>query len=119
MRTSLMIRPEVPTRGGRWFGFFLLFALCLPPLGAQESFEIEEVMSAPFPEGMVSAPKAGVLAWVYNHQGVRNIWVRTAAGGGVRQLTSYREDDGQAISGLLKGSTNQPMHMTETMAKPV
>jgi dipeptidyl aminopeptidase/acylaminoacyl peptidase len=68
---------------------------------AQDTFGIDEVLSAPFPEGLVSSPGAGTVAWVYNREGVRNIWVQALAWDGPRQVTDFREDDGQAISGLV------------------
>lgn len=87
------------------FSLTLVLILSLAALGvpteAQELFTIEEVMSAPFPEGLVSAPQAGVIAWVYNHKGVRNIWAKATPWPQARQITSYRLDDGQAVSGLI------------------
>ena len=80
----------------------LLFPAVLSPAAeAQDAFTIEEVMSAPFPEGLVSAPGAGVVAWVYNSEGVRNIWAKATIWPHARQITAYQRDDGQAISGLI------------------
>jgi len=71
------------------------------PLGAQGPFEIREIMSTPFPEGLVARPEAGMVAWTYNDEGVRNIWAKASAWESARPLTSYREDDGQALSDLI------------------
>ncbi|HEX8836439.1 MAG TPA: prolyl oligopeptidase family serine peptidase [Candidatus Acidoferrum sp.] len=40
------------------------------------------------------------MAWVFDHQGRRNVWVAEAPGFAALQLTKYNEDDGQEISGL-------------------
>ena len=71
------------------------------PLQAQASFTLEEVLSAPFPDGLTSAPDAGVVAWVYNQEGARNIWAWAEGWDGPRQVTSYEGDDGQALSNLM------------------
>jgi dipeptidyl aminopeptidase/acylaminoacyl peptidase len=81
-----------------------LLSLLIPPSDpamAQGGFTLAEVMSAPFPEGLVSAPGAGTVAWTYNHRGARNIWVRVAGEPGPRRITNYQEDDGQAITDLI------------------
>jgi len=61
-------------------------------------------MSAPFPSDLTAAPAGAKVAWVFNAQGARNIWVAEApAGGGksiARQLTSYSGDAGQDVGEL-------------------
>jgi len=71
------------------------------PASAQASFTLEEVLSAPFPEGLTSAPEASVLAWVYNDEGARNIWALLPGSSGPEQITHFPDDDGQAISNLI------------------
>ena len=71
------------------------------PLGGQEEISIREILSAPFPEGLVSTPEAGVVAWVYNDEGARNIWSASSPDFTPRQVTTYPDDDGQALSGLM------------------
>jgi dipeptidyl aminopeptidase/acylaminoacyl peptidase len=65
-----------------------------------EGFSIEQVMSAPFPTELVAAPSGGHLAWVFDDEGERNIWVAGPPDYEGRALTSYRGDDGQEITGL-------------------
>lgn len=69
---------------------------------AQSSFSLEQVMSSPFPSELVAAAHGSRIAWVFDAKGVRNVWIadgpdfaRTA-----RQLTHYRDDDGQPIASL-------------------
>ena len=67
---------------------------------AQEPFSLEQVMSGPFPSGLVAAPAGGAVAWVFNERGARNIWMATGPDYTARRLTGYGEDDGQPISNL-------------------
>lgn len=69
---------------------------------AQSAFTLEQVLSSPFPTGLVAADHANRVAWIFNAKGVRNIWVadgpdyvRTA-----RQISRYTADDGQPIASL-------------------
>ncbi len=67
---------------------------------AQEPFSLEQVLSAPFPSGLVPAPRADAVAWVQNDRGRRNIWIARAPAYEGRQITVYDADDGQEISNL-------------------
>jgi hypothetical protein len=39
------------------------------------AFTLNDVMQAPFPYDMVAAPTGAAVAWVFDAQGCRNIWV--------------------------------------------
>lgn len=67
---------------------------------AQERFTLEQIMSSPFPTGLVAAPVGGKVAWVFNARGARNIWMAEAPDFVARRLTGYKGDDGQGISAL-------------------
>lgn len=67
---------------------------------ARPSFTLEQVMSAPFSEGLSAAPAGGSLAWIANVRGARNIWVATPPDYRGRQLTHYADDDGQELGDL-------------------
>ena len=45
------------------------------PSAPKSAFTIEQVLSAPFPTNLVAAPARNRVAWVFNAQGRRNIWV--------------------------------------------
>ena len=66
-------------------------------LTASEPFTLEQVTSAPFPENLVASPTGGKVAWQLNARGVRNLWVAAPPDYRGRQITTYTEDDGQAI----------------------
>lgn len=101
--------PVGPSQMSPDFGYgprVLLFLLLLScgwasGLRAQESFSLEEVLSAPFPEGLTSTPEAGMMAWIYNDEGVRNIWAYAREWDSPSQVTDYTSDDGQALSDLI------------------
>ena len=66
-----------------------LAALAAPAAQARTAdFTIEQVLSAPFPSSLVTAPHDGKAAWVFNNDGVRNVWVYEP-GKGARAITSY------------------------------
>src|SRR3989442_15465670 len=72
----------------------------VPRAGAQSSFTLEEVMSAPFPSELTAAKSGNRVAWVFDREGRRNIWVAEGPEFQARQLTKYATDDGQELSGL-------------------
>lgn len=81
--------------------WLVLAVACLaPPTRAQRSVALEELMSAPFPENLVAAKSSNRVAWTFNQEGKRNIWVAEGPSFAARRLTSYLEDDGQPLSEL-------------------
>lgn len=67
---------------------------------AQEKFTIEQIMSAPFPTNLTASPVGDKVAWIFNAEGVRNIWIAEAPDFLGRRVTDYKYDDGQALSSL-------------------
>jgi dipeptidyl aminopeptidase/acylaminoacyl peptidase len=70
---------------------------------AAQSFTIQQALSAPFPTGLIAAPAKGRVAWVFNAEGKRNIWIAEPAKDGkytARQITKYADDDGQDVGDL-------------------
>lgn len=71
-------------------------------IAAQDAtITIDQILSAPFPSEMVASPVDGKVAWVFNEQGARNIWVAEGPDYVGRRLTAYTEDDGQELGSLL------------------
>lgn len=66
--------------------------------GAQQSFTLEQVLSAPFPANLTASKTGQRLAWTLDEQGHRNIWVAEGPGFAARLLTAYNEDDGGELS---------------------
>lgn len=81
----------------------VLTAVSPGPAAAQQAaapFTIEQVLSAPFPSGLVAAPAGDRVAWVRSHRGVRDIWVAEAPDWRGRALTNHAEDIGQDLENL-------------------
>lgn len=90
---------------GKRFGIVLtailaetMTALASPQ--GQKPFKLEQVMSSPFPDDLVAAPSGGGIAWVFNAQGARNVWVALPPDYDAKQVTAYNEDDGQDLGEL-------------------
>jgi dipeptidyl aminopeptidase/acylaminoacyl peptidase len=65
------------------------------------AFTINDVMQAPYPSDLVSAPSGGAVAWVFDTQGRRNIWVADPSGAAkAHPITAFTEDDGFDIGEL-------------------
>jgi dipeptidyl aminopeptidase/acylaminoacyl peptidase len=64
------------------------------------AFSLEQVLSSPFPTGLVSAGHSGRIAWVFAAKGERNVWIADAPNFDVRQVTHYTGDDGMPIAAL-------------------
>ena len=73
-------------------------AFTFPLADAQEKVAIDTLLSAPFPENLTAAKSGNRIAWTFDEQGKRNLWVADAPSFNARRLTSYTEDDGGAIS---------------------
>jgi len=76
----------------------LALLLILPPLVSGNGFTLEQVMSSPFPSDLIASAHGDKLAWVFDAEGKRNIWVAEAPAFKGRQLTQYDKDDGQEIT---------------------
>jgi dipeptidyl aminopeptidase/acylaminoacyl peptidase len=91
-------------RGRSWcallLGFTGIFFLQTDRLHAQQSFTLEQVLSAPFPSDLTAAKDLPRIAWVLDEQGKRNIYVAEAPDFKARRLTAYLDQDGQELSGL-------------------
>ena len=81
---------------------FVLILFATTATWAQSPFTLEQVLSSPFPTGLVAAEHGSRVAWIFDAKGVRNVWIadgpdfaRTA-----RQVTRYNQDDGQPIASL-------------------
>ena len=78
--------------------FLLIFLFFTTKTFAQ--FTIEQVLSAPFPTELKTSPVGNKVAWVFNQQGSRNIFVAEAPDYKPRKITNYEGDNGQEINSL-------------------
>jgi dipeptidyl aminopeptidase/acylaminoacyl peptidase len=70
----------------------------LPP--ATNGFTLEQVLSSPFPSELIASNDGSKIAWVFDAQGKRNVWIAEAPAFKGRPLTGYNRDDGQEITGI-------------------
>lgn len=75
-------------------------AMSLDEQAPARSFSAEDIFSYPFPGDLTAAAKASRIAWTFNEQGRRNVFVAEAPRFEARQLTSYGLDDGQELSSV-------------------
>jgi dipeptidyl aminopeptidase/acylaminoacyl peptidase len=86
---------------------FALFLLALSLMlscavhAAAQSFTLEQVMSSPFPTDLVTTKRGDRLAWAFDAEGKRNIWIAEAPTFAARQLTHYEKDDGGELTDLV------------------
>ncbi len=78
-----------------FIGIFVFFL----SLGA-DTFSLKDIMSYAFPSHLIVSPVGDRIAWVFNQEGRRNIWVAEGPDYEPRLLTQYTQDDGQELSDL-------------------
>src|SRR5262249_32896231 len=82
---------------------FLICAACAflaPRFADAQGFTVEQVMSSPFFEGLMTAVHVPRVVWAFDAKGVRNVWIADAPSFSARQVTHYSEDDGMALASL-------------------
>ncbi|MBG6236505.1 dipeptidyl aminopeptidase/acylaminoacyl peptidase [Pedobacter sp. CAN_A7] len=77
----------------------ITFFTNLHSLNAQP-YRLDAVKSYPFPTSLTTAATGTRMAWAFDEQGKRNIYVAEGPDFKARRLTDYRKDDGQEISSL-------------------
>ena len=69
--------------------------------GSQPSaFTLEQIKSYPFPNELTASATGSKIAWAFNEQGKRNVWVAEGPEFKARRLTNYEMDDGQELTSL-------------------
>ena len=66
----------------------------------QGSFTMEDILSYPLASELTSAATGSRIAWTYNDQGKRNIYVAEGPDFKPRKLTDFDEDTGQQLSSI-------------------
>ena len=75
----------------------IALVLLTSQLAWANGFSLEQVLSSPFPSDLIASKQGDKVAWIFDAQGKRNIWVAEAPAFKGRQLTRYSKDDGQEI----------------------
>ena len=81
---------------------FALFLSVCPVASARQGagFTLEQVLGSPFPSELAAARRGERVAWVFDAEGRRNVWVAEGPQFQARQLTHYDKDDGQELTDL-------------------
>ena len=64
------------------------------------AFSFAQVRGYPFPNELVAAAASPRIAWAFNEQGRRNVWVAEGPQYQARPLTRYARDDGQELTSV-------------------
>lgn len=88
---------------------FLL--LCLAPFSGvlQAQVTLENLLNVPFPTSLVASADGKKIAWVFNNQGSRNIYVAEAPDFVEKKITNFTGDDGQDINSLVFTNDNREL----------
>ena len=78
-----------------------LLVWCVARDACAQSFTLEQVMSSPFPSELKVSKRGDKIAWAFDAEGKRNIWIAVAPAFSSRQLTRYDSDDGGELSELI------------------
>src|SRR5437764_11765493 len=91
-------------KSSRRLNLFLLI-VCLTfacvAVAPAQTFTLEQVMSSPFPSELVASTRGDKIAWAFDAEGKRNIWIAEAPNFAARQLTHYDRDDGGELTDLV------------------
>src|SRR5437762_5449644 len=83
------------------FLFLLLLVAGSAGSAVAQSFTLEQVMSSPFPSELTVSKRGDKLAWAFDAEGKRNIWVAEGPAFAARQVTRSNSDDGQELTDLV------------------
>ncbi len=67
---------------------------------AAPGFSLDQVLTFPFPDNLVASPRGSTIAWTFNEQGARNIYVAQGPDFAAKKITPYQGDEGQEITSL-------------------
>ncbi|MDH5599155.1 MAG: prolyl oligopeptidase family serine peptidase [Cyclobacteriaceae bacterium] len=69
-------------------------------LFAQDKISLEQIMSYPFPNELVSTPSGSKIVWAVNEKGQRNIYTAQDPDFIPKRRTDFNSDDGQELSSV-------------------
>lgn len=78
----------------------LLFVFVYTSVVHAQTFSFAAIKSHPFPNELTASAKGSKIAWAFNEEGKRNVYVAEGPLFVPRKLTNYNDDDGQEITSL-------------------
>src|SRR3989442_12526604 len=85
----------------RYLSVAIALSFSLAAFAHAQSFSLEQVTSSPFPSELTVSKRGDKVAWAFDAEGKRNVWIAEASSWASRQLTHYDSDDGQELSDLV------------------
>lgn len=82
------------------FFLFIIFFIYSGANATGEQFSLNKVMSYAFPSNLTVSPAGDTVAWIFNREGKRNIWLASGPEYKIIKLTDYNLDDGQELGSL-------------------
>ncbi len=76
-----------------------LFSVLSINIVAQQ-FLLEDIKTYPFPTELTTAANGSKIAWAFDEQGKRNIYVAEGPSFTPKKITNYNADDGQELTGV-------------------
>ncbi len=76
--------------------FFFFFVLTIQ----SQNFTLDQIKSYPFPNELTGSLESPRIAWAFDEEGLRNIYVAEGPKYVSRKLTGYMEDTGQELSSV-------------------
>jgi dipeptidyl-peptidase-4 len=73
--------------------FVLVLGFGHRTMAEEGTFTLEQILSPPYPWGLVSAKNADRIAWVFYSKGERNVWTAAAPDFKPVNLTGYAQDE--------------------------
>jgi dipeptidyl aminopeptidase/acylaminoacyl peptidase len=92
--------PRTRPRRTRLLSAAVLVLTGLPLAAQAPPRPVDRFVTFPFPTELVSAASGQRIAWVLDDHGVRNVWGASGPAWEPKQLTTFTEDDGQALTQL-------------------
>ena len=87
--------------------YLFIGLLFISPLVWCQTFTLESAKSYPFPTELTAASQGSKVAWAFEEQGRRNVYVAEGPDFKPRRLTNYQQDDGQEITSLSISANGQ------------
>lgn len=84
-----------------------LLAVLLPLAAEAQVMSGEQIRAYPFPQNLTASATGSRIAWTFNEEGRRNIYVAEGPAFRARKLTAYENDDAQELTSVLISDDGQ------------
>ncbi|MGI9043909.1 MAG: S9 family peptidase [Gemmatimonadaceae bacterium] len=85
----------------------IILAVTLPAGARAQALDPQQVRAYPFPQNLTAAATGSRIAWTFNEEGRRNVYVAEGPGFTARKITAYDRDDGQELTSVSLSSDGQ------------